>query len=103
MDDNTEMPMAHDSPNPLPCFVCGKELVNVSSVGAWDGDYLLNQPYDATAFHTSGHYGSTLFDSFTGNQWELAICNDCMAPRFERTRVLVRAATRAVTWAEYRK
>lgn len=47
-----------------------------------------NQPSNGTAFHTSGNYGSTIFDSFDGARLDIAICDDCLRPRMDRTRVI---------------
>lgn len=55
----------------LPCIVCGTLLKNCWS----DSD---NQPSEGTAFHTSGHYGSTFFDSFDGQQIEINVCDPCL-------------------------
>lgn len=56
----------------VPCIRCGTlpEAVNPAC-----GD---NQPYRATAFHTDGHYGSTVFDPMGGEQLEINVCDDCL-------------------------
>lgn len=61
----------------LPCFVCGVELDNVSHDST-------NQPYDGTEFQTYGHYGSTFWDSFGGEQLIVNICDDCLRAHTER-------------------
>lgn len=61
----------------LPCFACGKQLDNVSH----DED---NQPYAGTEFRTYGHYGSTFWDSFDGEELVLNICDDCLNRHRER-------------------
>lgn len=55
----------------LPCFKCGKTLPNV------DHDQQ-NQPYGGTEFRTYGHYGSTFWDSFDGEELILNVCDDCL-------------------------
>jgi hypothetical protein len=55
----------------LPCFKCGKILENVFV----ECD---NQPYSGTEFRTEGHYGSTFWDSFDGEDLVLNICDDCL-------------------------
>lgn len=55
----------------LPCFVCATSLHNAFA----DVD---NQPYGGTEFRTSGHYGSTFWDSFDGEELVLNICDDCL-------------------------
>jgi hypothetical protein len=61
----------------LPCFVCGGVLENaVPNVE--------NQPYGGTEFSTPGHYGSTFWDSFDGQELVLNICNVYLWKRTER-------------------
>ena len=55
----------------LPCFTCGTQLRN--SVADVD-----NQPCGGTEFRTYGHYGSTFWDSFDGEELVLNICDDCL-------------------------
>ena len=55
----------------LPCFKCGKTLPNACH----DED---NQPYGGTEFRTYGHYGSTFWDSFDGEELVLNVCDDCL-------------------------
>jgi hypothetical protein len=61
----------------LPCFKCNKVLPNVME----DCD---NQPYGGTEFITYGHYGSTFWDDFDGEQLVLNICDDCLRAHTER-------------------
>lgn len=56
----------------LPCFKCGKTLPNVCP---YSTD---NQPYEGTTFTTEGHYGSTFWDSFDGEEIVLNICDSCL-------------------------
>lgn len=62
----------------LPCFTCGRKLLNV----AIDGDE--NQPSEGTEFRSYGHYGSTFWDSFDGEELVLNICDDCLRARADR-------------------
>jgi hypothetical protein len=55
----------------LPCFVCGTTLQN-----AFEGSD--NQPQEGTEFRTYGHYGSTFWDSFDGEELVLNICDECL-------------------------
>ena len=55
----------------LKCFVCATELDNVV-------DDAVNQPSDGTEFTTYGHYGSTFWDSFDGEEIVINICDDCL-------------------------
>lgn len=61
----------------LPCFVCGTALPNVLP----DSD---NQPYGGTEFRTYGHYGSTFWDSFDGEELVLNVCDECLKKGAER-------------------
>ena len=61
----------------LPCFVCGTELTNVC-------EEQQNQPYAGTEFRTYGHYGSTFWDSFDGEELVLNVCDDCLRARTDR-------------------
>ena len=55
----------------LPCFACGKVLPNAFP----EAD---NQPWGGTEFRTQGHYGSTFWDSFDGEDLVLNVCDDCL-------------------------
>ena len=61
----------------LPCLVCGKQLPSV--VEGSD-----NQPYGGIEFTTYGHYGSTFWDNFYGEQLVLTVCDDCLRERKDR-------------------
>jgi hypothetical protein len=61
----------------LPCFKCGKALFNVCA----DEE---NQPSEGTEFRTYGHYGSTFWDSFDGEELVLNICDYCLREHAER-------------------
>jgi len=62
-----------DGLTPLPCIVCGRELDSAANDPAFD-----HVPYAGTMFHTSGHYGSTAFDSFDGHLLQIVICDPCL-------------------------
>ena len=59
------------SKNALSCIVCDKPLRNVTE----DSD---NQPYVGTSFSSSGHYGSTAWDSVDGELLEINVCDTCL-------------------------
>lgn len=61
----------------LPCFTCGATLLNVVA----ESD---NQPQDGTEFRAYGHYGSTFWDSFDGEELVLNICDDCLRAHPDR-------------------
>ncbi len=61
----------------LPCLVCGKDLQNAFA----ECD---NQPSEGTEFRTYGHYGSTFWDSFDGEQLVINVCDECLNERRER-------------------
>lgn len=61
----------------LPCLKCGKSLPNaISGVD--------NQPYGGTVFRTEGHYGSTFWDSFDGEELIINVCDDCLRENRDR-------------------
>jgi hypothetical protein len=62
---------------PLPCFGCGIILLNAFEESE-------NQPQEATAFRTYGHYGSTFWDSFDGEEIVINICDECLRKHTER-------------------
>ena len=55
----------------LPCFKCGRVMRNVCV----EAD---NQPDEGTEFRTYGHYGSTVWDSFDGEELVLNVCDPCL-------------------------
>jgi hypothetical protein len=62
----------------LPCIVCGTGLLNVFEDGSE------NQPSGGTEFRTYGHYGSTFWDSFAGEELVLNVCDECLQKHAER-------------------
>lgn len=52
------------------CVVCRASLPNLEEDGF--------HPNGGTAFHTSGHYGSGVFDPMDGTYLEIAICDNCL-------------------------
>jgi hypothetical protein len=66
----------------LPCVACGRDLEQaIPGIGD-------NQPYGGTAFATSGHYGSTVFDPMDDSALELNICDPCLVRAGRRGRVI---------------
>lgn len=61
----------------LPCFKCGRVMRNVFV----EAD---NQPDGGTEFRTYGHYGSTFWDSFDGEEIVINICDECLRAHVER-------------------
>lgn len=61
----------------LPCFKCGRVMLNVCV----EAD---NQPSEGTEFRTEGHYGSTFWDSFDGEELVLNICDKCLREHCDR-------------------
>jgi hypothetical protein len=70
----------------LPCFRCGRPLLNVFHTSE-------NQPDGGTEFRTLGHYGSTFWDSFDGEELILNVCDDCLSD--QRDRLAVQKTTRS--------
>ena len=62
----------------LACIVCGEVLRNV-----WE-DGNINQPSEGTEFATYGHYGSTFWDSFAGEEIVINVCDECLEKNVDR-------------------
>ena len=60
----------------LPCIACGKTMT-----AALDEEL---QPNEGTTFRSYGHYGSTFWDSFHGEQIIVIVCDDCLRAHTER-------------------
>jgi len=91
--DQPEIPEIPIEKNPLPCFVCGVDLDHAAFTHE-DG-YQVNQPSGGTGFSSRGHYGSTVYDPMCdGEVLELAVCDECLKARWERTRELRRRKPR---------
>lgn len=58
-----------------------------------------NQPYAGTAFTSSGHYGSTIFDPMNASLIEINICDPCLCHAAEQRRVLWRREAAALCGA----
>jgi hypothetical protein len=56
-----------------PCIVCGAALTGLFPD--------INQPSGATAFQTTGHYGSTVFDPMDGSAIEINVCDSCLTAK----------------------
>lgn len=76
---------------PLPryeerCFICDKKME--SSVGEFfdedQGELLGLPPSGGIAFETCGNYGSTVFDSMSGANLQIVICDECVKARKEK-------------------
>lgn len=79
----------------LPCIRCDKALTNV-----FDLPGLENQPYDATAFTTKGHYGSSVFDAVgDASHLELNICDDCLMILSASNKILLHKRAKATAMA----
>ena len=69
--------------NILSCIVCGYQPTE-----AYNG-CTHNQPYKATAFSTTGHYGSTFFDTLEpGEQIEINVCEECLKKAVDKQQIL---------------
>jgi hypothetical protein len=87
---------------PLPCIRCDKELE--PAMQPLPDDKEINQPFAGTAFTSSGHYGSTVFDPVgnmmgrNGTFIELNVCDDCLTKLASQKKVvLVRTSTKTET------
>jgi hypothetical protein len=61
----------------LPCIACGAVLQN-------SYEDAINQPSEGTEFATYGHYGSTFWDSFNGEQIVINVCDECLRKNTDR-------------------
>lgn len=74
----------------LPCFKCGRNdfrsAFGGDDIGEPKGNHIPStiQPCDSLVFRTYGHYGSTFWDSFEGEQVVIFVCDDCMRRARER-------------------
>lgn len=67
----------------LTCIVCGYQPYK-----AYAGCEH-NQPYKATSFSTTGHYGSTFFDSLDpGVEIEINVCDECLKKAVDKQQIL---------------
>lgn len=57
------------------CIKCGSKMDNIAERGF--------QPMGGTAFSTSGHYGSTVFDPMDSTALEIVICDGCLSAAIE--------------------
>jgi hypothetical protein len=64
----------------LPCIGCGLVLQNAFDLDGASN----NQPSGGTEFRTFGHYGSTFWDSFAGEELVVNICDGCLRTWAER-------------------
>lgn len=92
----------------LPCIVCGvvKEPVFKDGVGLSTPRYpeqWEHQPYGATTFYTHGHYGSTFWDSFDGEQLVVCICDDCLRKNHARLTVIKEKRRHPTVYVELSK
>ena len=82
-----------DALTPLPCIVCGTQLTSAANDPSFD-----DVPYAGTMFGTSGHYGSTAFDSFDGYRLEIVICDKCLRGKADGHVRLVSPSREKVLW-----
>jgi len=62
-----------ETPN-LRCCVCEKPLDSVNTF----------HPIGGTAFHTEGHYGSSVTDHMDGTVTTVCVCDNCMIALLEQ-------------------
>lgn len=76
----------------LNCIVCEKELK--SALPDNERYKETNQPADGTAFHSRGHYGSTVFDPMDGTLAELNVCDECWAAKLRFIKITHKSTDR---------
>lgn len=60
------------------CIRCETILLNIMD------EKKGHQPNDGLAFHSLGHYGSTVFDPMNGSYIEISLCDQCVSYAAER-------------------
>lgn len=83
----------------LPCIACGKGLED--AIPGTPEHPVENQPYQGTVFTSHGQYGSTVFDSMTGEFLEINVCDECL--KINRDMVLIGRVktTQEVTYSKW--
>ncbi len=69
----------------LTCIVCDRTFEPAAN----DRNFK-TVPYEGTLFFSSGHYGSTAFDSFEGERLEIIVCDACLITRRNRVAHLLK-------------
>ena len=78
----------------LTCIVCDRAFDSAGNDPDFD-----TVPYEGTLFYTSGHYGSTVFDSFGRENLEIIVCDKCLVERWRRVALI--AMKQRSAWDEY--
>lgn len=66
------------------CIICEQPLENIVCQ-----DLSLNQPSQAVACETFGHYGTTVFDPMDGSFLEFNICDPCLVAKAKNGLILI--------------
>lgn len=84
----------------LPCIACGKEFEHVmpDTYEPLDFSHL---PYAGTTFYTTGHYGSTFWDSFNGEKAVVCVCDDCLRAHRDRVTYIRQDPKHPRNWQEF--
>jgi hypothetical protein len=85
-----------NAPGMLTCIVCDRAFDTAGNDPLFD-----TVPYAGTLFYSSGHYGSTVFDSFDTSKLEIIVCDKCLIARQRRVALVVppsRGTWRRFNW-----
>jgi len=63
----------------MQCIVCDKALKMVSK--EW------KLPKRGVHFYTYGHHGSAVFDPINGSVMSIAVCDDCLIKKSDKTSI----------------
>jgi hypothetical protein len=97
----------------LPCIVCDRSILDAAFPDPDPNDELavamdarrgwVHQPYGATTFYTQGHYGSTFWDSFDGEQCVIAVCDDCLRKKPQAIAYIKKVREHPTRWERFER
>ena len=78
---------------PPRCIICDRSFETAANDPAF-----ARVPYEGTLFYTTGHYGSTAFDSLNSDHLEIAVCDACLTARVEGRVFLLGGKDQVAQW-----
>lgn len=63
---------------PLPCFVCGREMISATPLLNEEAPSLSSGPLEGLHFTSPGNYGSTIWDPCGPFCLEINVCDSCV-------------------------
>lgn len=76
------------------CIVCGKKLKSVHP----DSKDVKYPPVNGIYLHSSGNYGSRVFDALMGEFLECYICDDCLIKNKSKIYILTPRVSKTVKY-----